>query len=141
MEEEVSKLWDLDTLGIRPENEVHEKLIDEISYAGNRYTVGLPWKVGHEDLPSNYNVCHQRLQGLLKKLRKEPEVLSKYDEIIKEQEQAGIVEKVAHLESEPPGKVHYLAHRAVIREQAETTKVRIVFDGCILQGNKNWSFT
>ena len=128
LEEEVIKLWDLDTLGIRPESEAHERLIDEISHAGKRYTVGLPWKVGHEDLPSNYNVCHQGLQGLLKKLRKEPEVLAKYDEIIKEQEQAGIVEKVAHLESEPPGKVHYLAHRAVIRELAETTKVRIVFD-------------
>jgi len=128
LEGEVSKLWDLDTLIIRPENEIHEKLIDEISYARKRYTVGLPWKVGHEDLPSNYSVCHQRLQGLLKKLKREPEVLAKYDEIIREQEQAGIVEKVADLESETPGKVHYLAHRAVVREHAETTKVRIVFD-------------
>ena len=128
LEGEVSKLWDLDTLGIRPENEIHEKLIDEISYARKGYTVGLPWKVGHEDLPSNYSIRHQRLQGLLRKVKREPEVLAKYDEIIREQEQAGIVEKVADLESETPGKVHYLAHRAVIREHAETTKVRIVFD-------------
>ena len=61
LEEKVCTLWDLDTLGLHPENEVHKKLLDEISYAGKRYTVGLPWKVGHEDLPSNYNVCHQRL--------------------------------------------------------------------------------
>ena len=128
LEEKVSRLWDLDTLGIRPENEVHEKLIDEISFSGGRYTVGLPWKVGHGDLPSNYDVCFHRLQGLLRKLRKEPEILTKYDEIIKEQEQAGIIQKVANLEPEPSGKIHYLAHRAVIRDHAETTKVRIVFD-------------
>ena len=84
--------------------------------------------MGHDDLPSNYDVCFHRLQSLLRKLRKEPEILAKYDEIIKEQEQAGIIQKVANLEPEPSGKVHYLAHQAVIREHAETTKVRIVFD-------------
>ena len=91
MEEKVSKLWYLGTLGIRPENEVHEQLIDEISFSGERYTVDLPWKVGHDDFPSNYNVCFHRLQGLLRKLRNEQEILAKYDKIIKEQEQAGII--------------------------------------------------
>ena len=32
------------------------------------------------------------------------------------------------MELESPSKVHYLAHRAVIRGQLETTKVRIVFE-------------
>ena len=45
-----------------------------------------------------------------------------------EQEQAGILGKVADLESETLGKIHYLAHRIAIWENAETTKVRIVFD-------------
>ena len=61
LEEEVSNSRDWDTLGVCPGNEVHEKLIDEISYAGKRYTVCLPWKVRHGDLLSNYNVFHQRL--------------------------------------------------------------------------------
>ena len=34
LEEMVSRFWDLDTLGICPGNEVHEKLIDEISFSG-----------------------------------------------------------------------------------------------------------
>ena len=82
----------MDTIGIRSENEVHEQLIDETLYPRKKSTVGLPWKVGPEDLSSNYNVCHQKLQGLQTKL-KEPEVLAEYDEIIKAQEQAGIEEK------------------------------------------------
>ena len=77
---------------------------------------------------SNCNICFHTLQGLLRKLKKELEILAKYDEIIKEQEQAGIIEKVANLEQETPGKMHNLADRAVIRDHAETTKVRIVFD-------------
>ena len=37
-----------------------------------------------------------------------------------------MIEQAAELE--PVGKVHYLPHRAVIRENAETTKVGIVYD-------------
>ena len=60
IDEEVHKLWDLDSLGIREKNEVHEQLIDEISFTGTRYSVRLPWKIGHV-LPSNYEVSLGRL--------------------------------------------------------------------------------
>ena len=46
LEEEVSKLWDLDTIGICPENEVHEKLIDEISYARKKVHSWPPMESG-----------------------------------------------------------------------------------------------
>ena len=126
LEESVHRLWDLDSLGIREKDEVHENLIDNISFTGERYQVGLPWKVGHGDLPSNYDISLHRLGNQLKKLKKDPQTFEKYNEIILDQEKAGIVEKVSELESSD--KVHYLAHQAVIREEAETTKVRIVFD-------------
>ena len=38
-----------------------------------------------------------------------------------------MIEKVSVLE-EPGGNVHYLPHHAVIRRDAETTKLRIVYD-------------
>ena len=50
----VQTLWDLETIGIRPENEVHEHVIDNIIFTGKRYSVGLPWKAGHKALPTNY---------------------------------------------------------------------------------------
>ena len=46
IEETVQKLWDLETVGIRSENEVHEHVIDNIIFTGKRYPLGLPWKAG-----------------------------------------------------------------------------------------------
>ena len=120
------KLWDLDSIGIREEDKVHESVLDDIAFTGSRYSVGLPWKLGHKPLPSNYNVCLLRLKSQVKKSEQTPEIFDKYNEIISQQVSEGIIEQVSELE--PAGKIHYLPHRAVIRENAETTKVRIVYD-------------
>ena len=52
--------------------------------------------------------------------------MHKYNEVILEQLNTGIIEKVADLESAE--KVYYMPQRAVIREDSDTTKVRIVYD-------------
>ena len=52
-------------------------------------------------------------------------IIEQYDEIIKEQIKEGIVEKV---DTEAQDRDFYLPHKAVIRESAETTKLRIVYD-------------
>ena len=126
IEDTVNKLWDLDSLGIRQDNEVHEQLLDNISFTGERYSVRLPWKTGHKPLPTNYENSLVRLRSLGKKLRKEPATLDKYNNIINEQIESGVIEQVTDLE--PAGQTHYLPHMAVVRDEAETTKVRIVYD-------------
>ena len=90
--------------------------------------------MGHNELPENYDRCYYRLQTLLKRLRSNPYILYKYNEITREQEKAGIIQKLANLE--PAVQSHYLPHRAVVREEAETTKVRVVFDASC-KGSKN----
>ena len=35
---DVQRLWDLETLGIQPVNEVHEEFVDNISFHHNRYS-------------------------------------------------------------------------------------------------------
>lgn len=50
------------------------------------------------------------MKGQLRRLKKEPGVLEKYDSIIKEQEKVGMIERVASLEKAGNGKVHYLPH-------------------------------
>ena len=132
-EAEVQKLWDLETLGIRPEDDVQVSFNDEIVFNGVRYSVRLPWKVGHEVLPTNYSNSVSRLKSLLGKLRKEPEVLNECESIIKEQLDLGIIEKVVSLEPESD-KIHYLPHRPVVRQSAETTKVRLVYDASSKSG-------
>ena len=126
IEENVNRLWDLDTNGIRPENEVHAHVIDNIFFTGKRYSVGLPWKAGHKALPTNYKNSFMRLKSLGKKLRKDPQTLDKYNDILIEQVESGVIEQVTELE--PAEKTFYLPHMAVIRAEAETTKVKIVYD-------------
>ena len=58
LEECLHKLWDLDSIGIRENDEVRTNLVDDIAFTGDRYSVSLPWKVGHKDLPSNYDICY-----------------------------------------------------------------------------------
>ena len=44
--EEVTKLWDLDTLGIREDDPVHQAFQEEIKFKNGRYSVLLPWREG-----------------------------------------------------------------------------------------------
>ena len=126
LEEDVHKLWDLETLGIKRGDEVYEDLLDRVEFSGERYSVSLPWKLGHKPLPSNYANSLCRLKSQMGKLKKNPAILEACNNIIKEQEEAGIIEKVNSLEK--ADKIHYLPHQTVIRTEAETTKVRMVFD-------------
>ena len=63
IDRKLQKLWDLDSNGIREPDKVLENVLDDISFTGERYSVGLPWKVGHKPLPSNYNVSLLRLKS------------------------------------------------------------------------------
>lgn len=77
-----------------------------------RYEVSLPWKENHPALPDNYSLSYSRLASLITCLRKTPEVLREYDNVIREQEFTGVIENVGE---ESTGKVHYLPHREVVR--------------------------
>jgi len=69
------------------------------------------------------------LEGLLKRLKHNPDVRREYHAVIQEQLRKGIVEQV--VEDTPAnmdGRVHYLPHHAVIRKDKQTTKLRIVYD-------------
>ena len=89
------------------------------------YETGLLWKGNHPPLPNNKPGSLKRLENLVKKLWKQPGMLEKYDEIIRDQLAQGIVERA---EGEPEGKEFYIPHKPVVRETAEKTKIRIVYD-------------
>ena len=55
--------------------------------------------------------------------------MKEYDKVFREQEKAWIIERVNSEQiEEGNGKVHFLPHHTVVRKQAGTTKVQIVFD-------------
>ncbi len=90
--------------------------------------MNLPWREHHELLPDNYENCVLRLSSTVKRLKKQPEVFKEYNSVIEDQERQGIIEKVDNSTIPEVGKVHYLPHHGVIRQQALSTKLRVVFD-------------
>ena len=84
-----------------------------------------------EPIPSEYQLCYNRLNGLHRKLKRDPKLLNEYDGVIKEQLQMGIIEEAKEEKSKDKfsENIHYLPHHAVLRHYRETTKVRIVYDG------------
>ena len=67
-ESELKRMWDLETLGIKGGDDVHEELIDKIEFNGVKYSVKLPWKQGHERIPAYYanSLSWLKLQGCLR---------------------------------------------------------------------------
>ena len=59
-------------------------------------------------------------------MRNNPELIQKYDNIITDQREKGIIEKVG---SESNSLIkHYIPHHAVVNPTKATTKVRVVYD-------------
>ena len=127
--------WDTESIGIKAESVKESKentFIKDLSYDGKRYVVGLPWKEDRDRaIPSEYQLSRNQLKSLHHKLRQDPDLLNEYDNIIKEQLEMGIIEKV---KTEPDKfsktvDIHYLPHHTVLHRDKETTKVRVVYDG------------
>jgi uncharacterized protein YoxC len=121
----------LDVLGLKDtppgsQENVYEEFQEQLTRSPEGwYQTGLPWKASHPPLRSNEVGSLKRLNSLTKRLEKSPDLLEKYDKIIKEQLEDGVVERVTGSAQE---KEFYLPHKPVVRESAESTKVRIVFD-------------
>ena len=87
-------------------------------------------------LPENYSLANHRLSSLKNRLSNN-DLFHEYDKIIKDYIKEDIIEIVPPSEEIVlPGSAHYLPHRTVVKENRETTKVRIVFDGSAHSLNK-----
>ena len=88
------------------------------------YETGLPWKGNLPLLPTNKRGSRRRLKNLTTKLQRDGRT-NEYDAIIREQKECGVVETA---DGPARGVEFYIPHKAMIRESAETTKLRIVYD-------------
>ena len=64
----------------------------------------------------------------MRRLRKEPSIIKEYDQTFRDQLHDGIIERVEETEEQLLSQTHYLPHQAVIRSDALTTKLRVVFN-------------
>lgn len=100
-------------------------------YTGGRYEVGMPFNDRKIDEPSQefkedmWKMATKRLESTERALQRKEGIKEKYQEVLD-----GYLEKgYAKIAPDPENTRWLLPHFAVIREDKETSKVRIVFDG------------
>ena len=129
-QEEFERLCSGDVLGVTDPVDMssfeHEEFKKQlIQNQDGFYETRLPWKVGHVPLPENKNQSTARLYSVTRKLERIGK-LKEYDDVMQDHLGKGVIEPVP---VQPTGEiVHYVPHQPVIREQAESTKMRIVYD-------------
>ena len=104
----------------------HESFKESLKYLDEgSYSTRLPWKSDHCPLPTTKNLVLARLHSTTRKLENLKK-LEEYREIMTDQVKEGILKEVP---KKPTGEViHYVPHQPVIREEAESTRMRIVYD-------------
>ena len=121
-----SRIYPNDIKEISDEENVLDFCKRNLSFDGKRYKVKLPLKTHYESLPDSYSIVKSRLIGLQKQLNLNSELRESYDTVIKTYLDENIVEEVK--DDKTFENVHYLPHRAVIKNERKTTKIHVVFD-------------
>ncbi len=139
--EMATKHWELEHLGILP-NESNSKATEleqeavtqhkeKTKLVDGRFESGLlkhpKWT--ETTLKENYVQAKRRLEGLERRLKKDPELCKTYNDQISELLEKGMAERVVNNTPKDERQIWYLPHHPVIRKDKTTTKVRIVFDG------------
>ena len=93
---------------------------------GDKYEVGMLWRDEEVRMPNNYTMSYSRLRSLENSLRKNPERVEAYSEVIQSYVQAGYAHKLTPQESETKDKRWILPHHAVLHPGKP--KPRVVFD-------------
>ena len=120
----------LDILGLAdaPEHDqgvVHAEFKEQLERSPEGwYETGLPWRGNHPFLPANKQGSLRRLSTLIKKLERN-NLTDDYGGIIREQLETNIIETAPE---EVKGREFYIPHKPVIRHNAASTKLRVVYD-------------
>ena len=88
------EFWNVEFLSPTKEDATISSFPPRISFHNNRYSVSLPWKSDHPEIPNYLSLCESHLKCLFHILQSSPEMLLEYDRIIRDQLQAGIIENV-----------------------------------------------
>ena len=155
-QENIKRLSDLETLGIKPEGKEEDPVLEQFNEEvkedeeKKRIVIKLPWRHNRKKaLKSNFPHVFERTNNLYDKLCKESkkDQMEQFEKIMEEQVQMGILEEVAdigtveevreRLKIDPfyydhfmpchdESSIHYLPYHGVVK--ASTGKLRVVYD-------------
>ena len=133
----LKRFWELESMGISDTecsvmSKEEERAVSEfkkgLKFAGQNYEVKLPWKQERPELQDNYSQAVKRLEGVERRLKRDPEKAKAYMQAINQYVEKGFAEEVSSVRKEENMETRYLPHHAVFRNDKKTTKCRIVFD-------------
>ena len=131
------KIYCLDVLGVK-EDMMYDEFKKQLSQSPEGwYETNLFWKEKPPPVDKNKSESLGRLNSLLHNLKRNDQ-FNTYNDIIRDQQENGIVEKVDE-KSQCQNNEYYMPHKAVVREAAKTTTVRIVYDASAKSSSKNVS--
>lgn len=96
--------------------------------AEGRFSLQLPFRVDPAQLGRSRDIALKRLYAMERKFVRQPELKIRYTEFMDEYEALNHMTEVNDAQPEPQV-VNYIPHHAVVKEDSETTKLRVVFDG------------
>lgn len=139
----LTNMWDVESVNKRRLT-AEEKLCEEIYVNTHsrtpegRYIVKIPFKSNDtiQQVGETRDVAQKRFNQLERNFERNPELKKEYVKVIEEYIELNHMEEIP--EEEKKRSAIYLPHHAVIREDKETTKLRVVFDGsCKGSNNKS----
>ncbi|GFV32989.1 uncharacterized protein TNCV_1746311 [Trichonephila clavipes] len=137
---QLSEFWNLENLGIEAEvsdeenidNDITSEFEAGISYQNKRYKVKFPWKPNMKTLLENNEVARKRFLKLRSRFKNDSSLFEDYKLVVNNYLSEKIIERVPFEEENLKHNIFYLPHRAVIRTDKTTSKLRIVFDASSL---------
>ena len=95
------------------------------------YETGLIWR--ENKIPLGNNKCESldQLKCLLKNLDQKQEEGEAYDSVIEDRLENSRIEEVTDTEINSSSNEFYMPHRAVVRENAESKKLHVVYDASV----------
>ena len=125
LKNDLNTLWENDIFEHKTEYNL-DSLKSNLEFTESRYQVRLPFNEHIAQLQDNFRASKHRLKNMSnKQFKTNKELLKDYDAILTQQLSDGIIEP-AH--NDTTLSKHFLPHRAVVKSDKTTSKVRIVFD-------------
>ncbi|KAF8790905.1 hypothetical protein HNY73_005851 [Argiope bruennichi] len=113
------------------DRELLDQINRDLEFKNGRYEAKLLWRTDPSELENNFNLAKRQFDELKKGFNKNEWIASAYGETI--QETNGIIKECGRDRNE-----YFMPHRAVVRADKETTKVRMVFN-CGSKSGQNLS--
>ncbi|GFV62145.1 uncharacterized protein TNCV_4109481 [Trichonephila clavipes] len=134
---QLSEFWDLENLGIEAEvsdeenidNDIMSEFEAGISYQNKRYKVKFLGNLTMKTLlENNEELLGKRFLKLRSRFKNDSSLFEDYKLVVNNYLSEKIIERVPFEEENLEHNIFYLPHRAVIRTDKTTSKLRIVFD-------------